>query len=448
MQGRQDAAFPGDIAVLHGFAQRHALQFDTQPDHFGEIVRRHRRHAITALVGDADQAVILQPAQRLAQRAETDAETGAHAVEIELGARHQLAAHDRGAQPVDQRGGERRGARYIRRVGRSIGHPVHPRRFSGDRRETVQRCGIVDQHQPLRGRVRQPQRNQVDEVAVVGHRHRADRMRPVAAPDDTVGPVRDHSFDHRQHVEVRIGLGGEPVEAGELDPAAPGVEKTHERGERRRGDAIARIDPGEVIQHERAAHPQQFGRHVDQLCGVVEMQHQVPVEVERLGGEILQMLERCAAADNRRHPAAAHAAAVHVFQCPARQPGGDYRDAAQPLRRAVEGREGHPIVGAVRTAMDDNGAIDSQRGMQAVEILCRAVLGRIAARCAEWKLRLRSEHMHVAVAGTARHREGRLSRVAIGWRAGLHRSGGGIDHGQQIRSVDLTLAPGAVKNNR
>ncbi len=61
VQRRQDLAFPGEIATLDGFAQRHALEFDAQPDDFPEDCRGETRcYPAAALILDPHQPLAFQ----------------------------------------------------------------------------------------------------------------------------------------------------------------------------------------------------------------------------------------------------------------------------------------------------------------------------------------------------------------------------------------------------
>ena len=125
-------------------------------------------------------------------------------------------------------------------------------------------------------------------------------------------------------------------------------------------------------------------------------------------------------------------AAESIIYSPKMQSGWDHGNSTKRFGIAVEGRECRPVIGAMRAAVNDDGAIDPQCRMKLHEVFAGAVLGRVAALFAEGKLGPRSKDMNVRVAGTRRHRKGRTFRVAVGAGAGLQCAGLIRAHGSSV----------------
>src|SRR3954454_6198173 len=77
---------------------------------------------------------------------------------------------------------------------------------------------IVDQYLLLQFGLRRKQRNQVDQIAVVGH-HLDIGVRPVGPPDHAIGRGLDNTPRERHRVMERRSAGGHPLAAAHLDPA-------------------------------------------------------------------------------------------------------------------------------------------------------------------------------------------------------------------------------------
>ena len=83
----------------------------------------------------------------------------------------------------------------------------------------------------------------------------------------------------------------------------------------------------------------------------------------------------------------------------------DHRDAARLRAQYAQRIDRHRIIGAIRRRMHDHHALDPQRAMQRGEFVNRRFARRIGAARPKREARVRPEHMHMTIAGIARHVE-------------------------------------------
>ena len=173
-----------------------------------------------------------------------------------------------------------------------------------------------------------------------------------------------------KRVRVRIvrRLPADAVRAGKLHPAAAVAEQAQQALEARRGRAALRVGAAHVVDHHRQADRfQRSGSCRRGPCTSIQSCRCQPSS-RMTGASVLRGLERHAAAivqlpvaEEMIEAQAAHAERMPAAQFGRRRVGIRDRDAAQPLRLALQRIEHRGIVAPVRAALHQHAAVEAER---------------------------------------------------------------------------------------
>jgi salicylate hydroxylase len=156
--------------------------------------------------------------------------------------------------------------------------------------ESVKPLGVVDQDALAHSLVRHPDRDLVDQIAVVRHGLVQQHVRPVRAPHQPVGRGGDQRLRERRHVGIGRLVARSAVGRRQLGEAATGLEQPDQCLEARRVHALVRIGPAHVVDHHLGGEASQHGVEVGMILDVEQELH-VPAELLDARGELARRLE-------------------------------------------------------------------------------------------------------------------------------------------------------------
>ena len=228
-------------------------------------------------------------------------------------------------------------------------------------------------------------------------------MRPVGAPERALGKFRDERAREGNRIFPGRGLPRNALRAAHLHPEARVAHEIEQAPEGRLLEAERGIHAPHVIDHHGHGGALQPRRKLfDERT--LEMHLQVPAELRQAGAQIDCRFDSRALAQvlHEVEPHAAEPKRIKATELGVSHRRGNERDAAVVAFLRGDRIRDDPIVEAVAGGLDDHAVPDAEHGVQREEFL----LGRIGRRegpaLGERKNHLRSEHVHVRVAGSGR----------------------------------------------
>src|SRR3954469_13534478 len=281
-------------------------------------------------------------------------------------------------------------------------------------RKAIEAPRIVDQQPLALGLARRHVGDEVHEIAVVGHFGEIG-MRPVAAPEHAGAELGDEFARERGGVRPGRALARDALRAAHLDPEVLGPQEIEERAKFGAVHPFGRIDAAHVVDDHRHGRALERRRQVGNAAAG-EMDLQMPAQLGQARRHGEDRVDRIAGAQVLHivEARAAETLAVQALELRLAGVRANKGDAAVVLRPRRDQIGGGGVVEAVRRRLHDDAALDAEVRVQREECFLRRVAGRrIAALGCEREAARRPEDMEMRIAGAARQREARLSRLRL-----------------------------------
>src|SRR4051812_45318638 len=260
-------------------------------------------------------------------------------------------------------------------------------------------------------------------------------MRPVAAPQTTLGTLGEQLARERRRIAPGRGLPRDALGAADLDPAMGLFEQLEQGLERCLIDPLRRVDAPHVIDDDRHRGARERRGELWNARSV-HVDLQVPADIGQALRHRQHVVERVAGGD-MAHVVEAHAAKtllVQAFQLGSGRRSRRERNAAIVLVRS-EQVGGGGIVEPVRGRLHDHAALDAEKLVQREQRLLGRVAGRrVAPLGGERKALLGPEDMEMRVARAARQPRLRFARLGVDRRRRRSHDGSGF-YGQTMKII-------------
>ncbi len=263
---------------------------------------------------------------------------------------------------------------------------------------------------------RRDARQQVDQLAVVGHVRLEVRVRPVRAPQHAIRERLDDAARERHEVVVaRRTAARQAFRAADLRPDVRVIaHQLHEQLEARRGQRLRHVRPTHVVDDDDR---RKRGDELVQLRQILRFEVDDDVPAERLDalGDLDQHFARRHVDEtlDEVEAHAAHAGGIELAELLVGEISGHSRDAARAAVRRPQRIDHRAIVGAVTRRLHDHVALEAEIVAQLPELLLRRVARRVLALRRIWKLVARTEDVTMRVDRAGRRTVHRLARRLV-----------------------------------
>ena len=240
-------------------------------------------------------------------------------------------------------------------------------------------------------------------------------VREVGAPEDALRRGGDERLRERDGVRERRAVGRDALAAAYLHPRVRTLHQAQQFAERRLVEAVARLHPRHVVDHERHGQPEQHRRELDDVLGV-QVDDEMPAHLpDALGHALhdLRLRHALQVADEVEAHGADAALVVAAQLGVADVRLDDARATVRPARPR-DGVERGVHVDAVAARVDDDGAGDAEVVVERLQRLLRRVGRRVGPVGVVRERVPGAEDMAVRVARVRRQPDVRFFGVGVG----------------------------------